>query len=229
MNGWWAASGLLILFVVLGVGAVIIWGGNGQTQVAAPALPAPTNSASGGMLTEDQTIPTTAPRGVTWDLYRGVAMPISAGAGPTSRVKGIWSGYAHTPTGALLAAAYLAYATQGPDAATVLSRRTVVGPAQEAALAETEATPPAAFSVSDTGAISGFRFATSDVPQPPSYSPETATIQVAGSGVGINMYGTVTLRWVDGDWKLDLSAGFPIPGQGVPSLTGFVPWGAANG
>jgi hypothetical protein len=237
MNGWWAASGLLILLVVFGVVAVIIWGGNGQTQAAAPALPAPSNSAAaGGGVTVDQMIPTTAPSGVTWDLYRGVALPISAVDGPSRRAGGIWSGYAQTPTGALLAASYLAYATTGPDAVAVLAQRTIPSPAQAAALVTAEATPYPAFNPGDTGAISGFSFAdvpqslsATAVPQLPSYSREAATIQVAGSGVGINMYSTVALRWVDGDWKLDLRAGFPIPGKGVPSLTGFVPWGAANG
>jgi hypothetical protein len=233
MNGWWAASGFLILLVVLGVAYVLIWGDNSPTAAVAPS---PTAPGASTVTTPHESVPdsgqralTAAPGDVTWEVYQGLSAPVSARSGPTSRTDGVWSGYAHNPTGALLAAAYFSYAANGPDAPAVLSRRTVQGPKQKAALAQATATPRAAFEPGVAPAIAGFLFRGT-------YSAESVTIWIGVRSQDITPYVVVPLRWVDGDWQLDLSSvdSTPVnalPGTPAASLPGlgFVSWGAAGG
>ncbi len=50
-----------------------------------------------------------APAGVTWQLWQSVALPFSKAAGPQIVQGNVARCYAHTPTGALLAAVQIQY------------------------------------------------------------------------------------------------------------------------
>ena len=159
---------------------------------------------------------------MTWALFQGVALPASQTAGP-SRVAGpVYAGYARTPAGALVASEQIGVRhliTPGNGWRRVVEQQVVPGPGVDVFVAErarvTDFTPPGTF-----GQTAGFRFVT--------YSPDVAVIQfVSRFADGSLQVTTSTVRWVTGDWKLQLQQdGSESPtAQSVGSLAGFVPWG----
>ena len=73
----------------------------GATTTTAPSPPAASSSPVSGL---DQAVPDSPPAGITWQLIDTVAVPQSINAGPENVTDGVPSGFAHTPTGALIAA-----------------------------------------------------------------------------------------------------------------------------
>ncbi len=163
----------------------------------------------------------TAPEDVTWELFEGVALPVSRTDGPTSINGPVHAGFARTPIGALLAAAQIrvrAIATPSvPDLLRVVDAQFVDGPGK-AAYRERIAR------VTDTSAPAGgytqyigFRYL--------SYDPDVAVISLASRGSsGTIRAATATVRWVDGDWRLERAADAQEPSQVLQSLAGYVPW-----
>lgn len=159
---------------------------------------------------------------MTWALFQGVVLPSSRTAGPTRVAGPVHAGYAHTPVGALLAAAQVSYRyliSPGGDWRQVVVQQVVPGAGrdvyvQKRATVTTTSVPPGTY-----GQLAGFRFVT--------YSPDTAVIQfVTRFSNGNLQVVTDTVHWLDGDWKLQLQPdGSESPtGQSVSSLGGFVPW-----
>ncbi len=164
---------------------------------------------------------TAAPEGVTWELFQGVALPVSRTDGPT-RVDGpVHAGFSRTPTGALLAAAQIrvrAIATPSvPDLLRVVDEQFADGPGKSAyreLIAQvTDVSPPAGGYTQYVG----FRYL--------SYDPDLAVVSLASQGSsGTTRAATATVRWIDGDWRLERPADAQEPSQVLPSLAGYVPW-----
>lgn len=221
------AGALLVVVIVAGVlltirghssdsgtGTVV---GSPPTVVTAPATTA-AGPADGGLKAL-----ASAPKS-RWELYQGAALPYSTKYGPR-KVDGYGpaTGYSHDAGGALFAAAQLnGRVSLGPNGAwsKTVSAQVVPGPARDA-LAEaskqrniTSGTVPYAINQ-----IVGYRIAT--------YTPDVALVElVARIPTGELQSSTSTVRWMDGDWKLQLTPNHqvgtaPIP---VPSLAGYVPW-----
>lgn len=189
-----------------------------STSVAAPAA---TTSA---LVTIP---PTAAPVGVTWALFQGIALPSSTSDGPTKVSGPIYSGYSHTPTGALLAAVQIStrhLLTPAPGWQAIVATQVEPGPGRdqftklEAAQAQDTAAPGGGY-----GQYVGFRFVT--------YSPDVAVIEVATKFPnGNEQVSTLTVRWLQGDWKQELQpdgADTPPP-QSVQNLAGFTAWSGVS-
>ncbi len=195
-------------------------------QAVVPAAPgdpgAGTPSAVPPVAQEPLTAP---PEGVTWELFHGVALPTSRADGPM-RIDGpVHAGFSRTPTGALLADAQISYrALVDPDVRDlrrVAQAQLVEGPGKTAylnligQLKENE--PPSG----GYAQIVGFRYIT--------YTPDLAVISLATRGKsGRVQVGTDTLRWVDGDWELELPASGLQQPQVVRDLAGYVPWSGVS-
>jgi hypothetical protein len=186
-------------------------------QVAAP--PTAGEHADDG----DQAIPATAPPGVSWTVFHGMALPGSQTFGPTQVTGDVAAGYAHSPTGALIAAANIsiryAFADNWRD---VLSQQTAPGPGQRSFAALRAPYPVDDFQPGSRGTFTAFRFV--------NYTPQLATIQFvtqfAAYG-GAQQLSTLTVQWSGTDWLLVLQpngAAGP-PATPVISLDGFTPWG----
>jgi hypothetical protein len=168
---------------------------------------------------------TAAPTGVTWELFEGVALPTSRTDGPTRTDGPVHAGYSRTPTGALLADAQITYRSLvDPDLASlrqVAQVQLVDGPGKTAylnLLGQLEENEPPATGYAQ---IVGFRFIT--------FTPDLAVISLATRGnSGAIQVSTDTLRWVDGDWKLDLPASGLQQPQVVQDLSGYVPWSGVS-
>ena len=164
------------------------------------------------------------PADLLWRGFMGVALPYSATAGPTVIGDPVVAGFARSQQGALLAVAHLGVRyllTPGEGWRLVLDRLVLPGDGRDAfarmrAGLEPQAEP-------DTyGQFAGFRVVT--------FTPDVAVLQLVSRfpDSGVLQVTTSTVHWRDGDWRLQLQPdGGPSPtAQAVPSLDGFVVWGA---
>jgi hypothetical protein len=226
------AAGFLGAVVVLGLWLAIAGRPVSPGNSAGPAR-SPTPSPDRGQqhpkirsgAPADQAVPTTAPSGIVWRLYAGVLLPFSATSGPARVTDGVATGFAHTPTGALIAAAQI-----GPRILIAPDWRRVV--AQEVApnagrsqyiTLRSQVSGQATGQPGAYRQYAGFQFVT--------YSASMAVIDLvtappSGSSGGYEVVAT-TVTWSRGDWRVQLSAngGQAAVAQVVPTLLGYVPWG----
>lgn len=161
--------------------------------------------------------PSTVPKGMDWKIHETFALPVSKTSGPARTNGDVARCYAHTPTGALLAAYQISvrYAWM-PKWRDVVEKQTVgAGKAsyiKKRAKAGTEAPDP-----SEHGQAAGYKFVT--------YAKDTAVIQCVdrfqGGQLQVSNY---TVKWSDGDWKLEIPKN-PAPPSSIDSLAGYTEWG----
>lgn len=220
----------LPLVVGLVVLAVAGCAGKGHEETAAkpapqatrkPALPATSSARARACNPDnsDQDVPRTAPRQVFWTRFKGVAVPHSPSVGPLIVQGDIARCYAHTPRGALFAAAQISVRLDRSAGWQKILGQQVVGGEGKAAYARVRAAGQVV-PAGEAAQIAGFRIV--------SYTPQTAVVGTVSRDPahGGRMARTTTVRW-DGDWKLA-----PTPQgstgsapQAVDSLSGYVFWG----
>lgn len=171
----------------------------------------------------NQQIPAAAPPGVNWQIFKSSALPVSAAAGPLITEGDVVRCYAHTPAGALIAATQLSARVELADGwRQVVNRSVVAGPGREAFVQEhakqASSAPAGAGSLAQ---VAGFRFVT--------FSPETAVIElvVRAPTTGSLASSVTTVKWADGDWKLELQPDGSANSQPrlIESLDGYARWG----
>ena len=234
------AAGVLLLIVLLLL-AYIVFGRNGSNHTSTPTpssasttTPGSPNTGSTPSTTagqtkptscnlpdSDQTIPEVTPQGITWSLYQTVALPSSSTAGPEIVDGDIARCYAHTPTGALIAASQLsARYLIAPNWRAVVDQQVVPGVGRTTYIAErAQVSNQGGNQPGDYDQYAGFKFVT--------YSPAVAVIEfVARSDSGSMQATTSTVDWLSGDWKLQLQPnGSDSPNVlPVTSLVGYSTW-----
>ncbi|NGO47328.1 hypothetical protein [Streptomyces ureilyticus] len=169
---------------------------------------------------KQQDVPTAAPKGVTWTLYRSVALPVSKAAGPAVAGQDIARCYAHTPVGALLASSQISVRYLAAGDWLKVTRTQTVGAGRDAYIADrtkAERTAPPDGEGGTYGQIAGFKFVT--------YNETTAVIQTVWRFPDGRMQAaTTTVLWQDGDWRLEYPAA-PAAPTPVDSLAGYAEWG----
>lgn len=243
--GFIAAAVVIVVAVACGVYALTTTGGHRNSAVPTrthTATTATTNRTRGVMKAKTaakstdgcgvppgpQAVPTVAPAGITWTLWRTVALPSSPTAGPLV-VKGNTARcFAHSPLGALIAAVQIDMRFHTAETAewrTVVYEQMVPSRGREKLAAEVEAlvksdpaqaaAPPAPGSIAQ---VAGFSFI--------SYTPQTAVIDLVVTDSGRYAVGPVTVSWVGGDWKLDVQPAGTVtgPAQPISSTVGYVAW-----
>jgi hypothetical protein len=220
----------MLIVIVLAVVVVIVSGGGSGRPSAPPSagpppVPSPRARAGTGACSlpaTDQAVPAAAPAGVRWQIYNTVALPFSATDGPQVVTGDVARCYAHTPTGALLAAVQIAVRyVLAASWRTVLAEQVVPGPGAGAYAAQRAQDPSVDTSQpGQYGQIAGFQFI--------AYTPAIAVMQIVSllPGGTLQMT-TMTAQWSGADWQLALhddgSPGGSV--QQLSSLDGFVPWG----
>ncbi|WP_454778734.1 hypothetical protein [Georgenia muralis] len=164
---------------------------------------------------------TAAPAETDWELVGTTAAPSVEGHGPgVVEDNGFRSCFAHTPTGALLAAANVA--AMGSDPAltpTVAEHLFAEGPGRDAALSA----PPTGNAGGGVRVqIAGFRVL--------NYAGTEASIDLALRGSNGVLGGQVfDLVWEDRDWKMQIAPDGQLPTDlaVLPDLTGYILWAGA--
>ncbi|MFF9483028.1 hypothetical protein [Streptomyces sp. NPDC014733] len=238
-----ASAAIILVVVLLGVFVVVTSGdddqGGGGTAGARPggtsAAASPGSGTSGGgdqapehgdnngctPSDTDKTVPTTAPDDVSWDLVNTVALPRSKSAGPLKIDGQTATCYAHTPRGALMAAANGFYRSilSAPDTAP-LRAQALPGPARDALEKQLKKIDQPVQS-GQMAQISGFRIV--------SYTDATTVVSlVNGSQAAQSLKSSdITVQWAGGDWKVvpPPGGGLNTPGVQLTSLDGYIPFG----
>ncbi|WP_410786725.1 hypothetical protein [Kribbella sp. C-35] len=188
--------------------------------------PPPPNSRTGGCHdpNPNQAIPRiAAPTAVTWQFEGAMLIPLQVAAGPASTSpSGVRSCFAHSPTGAVLAAMVLLGQLQNQAVGiSALKARVVPGPGRDAAIAASQQaakTPKTA-----NGEVQFAAFKVLDYPP-----NATRTIIQVVADLNNKAYGAmpVTLRWYKGDWYVELQEDGTLNGSVEPdilsSLSGYV-------
>jgi hypothetical protein len=193
-----------------------------KQAASSPSIPSPPANASPSSL--DQSVPDSPPPGVTWQIIDTVALPFSASAGPVSVVSGIPSGFAHTPTGALVAMVQIDFrhliepnfvAVTNADVANTPGRAKFFNLVEADGLTNPANPEPGTYLQ-----LAGFQFV--------SYTTSTAVIQLLTARPnGSYQVSTLSVAWDGNDWQLVLQAdGTDSPNQQIVSYpVGFVLWG----
>jgi hypothetical protein len=170
------------------------------------------------------TIPTAPPNDLAWKNIGGMLVPTSPTAGPTRYQGPVWSCYAHTPTGAVMAAYDIYAGLASPEWHTIAEREIIPGQGQQAFITAGESQAYQAVPPGDIAQAVGFEVV--------GYTAQQATIETLADG-GENGYqaNQLTVAWDDGDWKMVVTptgSSGPDP-QLVTSTGGFVLWGENDG
>jgi hypothetical protein len=203
-----------------------------EQPTATQTAPPPPNSHTGGChdRNPDQAIPRlAAPPAVTWQFEGEMLVPLQAAAGPAATAaNGVRSCFAHSPTGAVLAAMVLLGQVQNPEVSVAtLKTRVLAGPGRDAAIAAAKAeiqTPP-----TEAGDVqfSGFKV----LDYPPN---ATRTIIQVVANLNNKAYGAlpITMQWSHGDWYAVLQDDGTFNGSVEPdilsSLNGYVRFSGAS-
>jgi hypothetical protein len=189
--------------------------------------PPPLHNATGGCKSKapDQSIPRVAPASVSWQFETDMLIPLQTQGGPASTyANGVRYCFAHSPTGAVLAAMVTLGQIRNPRLTeAVLRTRIAPGAGLTRALREVR-TSPTPRGEGDTSQFTGFKVI--------DYEPTKAIVSIA---VQIDPQSVaalpITLRWLKGDWKVVLQPDGSFNGDVAPdvlqSLQGYVRFGGA--
>ena len=232
-NMWWVVSGIGAVLVVIALILVLVFGRGGGSDDAAPAqtsspsvAPAPSNSAddnasptSCDLDDSNQDIPVAGPE-ADWQAQAYLLVPMSTEFGPTALPGSEWGCFAHSPTGALFAAANVIAGAGGPDYETFMPDAAVDNSALEAWIAGED---PAAHtqSAGQVAQFSGFQMV--------SVEDDSVVVNLALTQGEVSASVTVSLVWNSdlGTWNVEMATS--VFDFETTDLQGFTPWGASSG
>ncbi len=201
---------ILLGALLLAAGIVVFWP-QPSSDSAAPSAEPSTPSSEVTELEAQGRCPAVAstdeeaaaPDDLKWTGAYGNSWPVSATAGPTKEIDGLGYCFAHSPTGAALAAVNLARSFQTADIETaerILDTQYIPGVGTEITrenMREMDKTQPA--EGRSWGRIMGFKVL--------AYTPEIAQVLVVDHFPQLAQFTglAVTLVWSEGDWKVRLN------------------------
>jgi hypothetical protein len=198
---------------------------------ATPATGGRPSAAGGGAVSVDdprgcslsagsQLVPVSAPVS-GWGLVGSMAAPTAPSTlGPQKSIDGLRVCFAHSPTGALFAAAsFWAEATVVPQ--TLLYGRLAADtPARAVAVAQAQGSTQRLQDIDgDPGTVSiaGFQYT--------AYTPAEADLSIVLSGPrGEQVSLPCSMLWQDGDWRLVIPPSQQLAAAAVTSMDHFVSW-----
>ncbi len=226
---WWPAVGIVGVIVTLGL-ILSVLGIVGDRHEPLPAAAAPAAATDAAQQPSVCGLPDVELSGTVdkppvaqWALVGTIAAPTVEGQGP-GRIEddGFRSCFAHTPTGAVVAAANLAAMGSYAPLRPRFNREALApGPGRDAVLARVTSQDTAGGVRAQLVGFQLLRYtgAQADL--------DLALMTSSGQSFGFTVY----LQWGEGDWKVrvaddgsDLSSVSP-----VSSLAGYVAWGPGSG
>jgi hypothetical protein len=225
-------TGGLLLAAIVGGGLVGV-----ATHLTLPA-PDPTphvTRASAPPSPVDERVvaaPTVLFAGMAWRDYHGVALPYSATDGPRNTSGDLASGFARTPSGALLAAMHVAVrgnAQWGPKVFEPTILKQVIGPDTSALLAATRQLYVKRRGKLKDGAALGRAYVVLEGFRWQGYSPDAASLDLVSAGPGdsdmtVRAVTRIQLQWQDNDWRVIAPPGGTWGGAAasITSADGYV-------
>lgn len=212
-------AGVAVAAVVAVV--VVIMAGQGGTTPRTPQA-AGTRTACPAR-PETSTIPTAPPPDLQWKGIGSMEVPVSAADGPARYSGDVWTCFAHSPIGAVLAAYDIVGSLLSRQWRLAAADEIAPGAGQQAFIAESQGQTYQPLAPGQTVQPLGFEVI--------AYGPGQATVEtLAAAGNGDYQADERTLSWTDDDWKLVMTpAGTMGPDpQLVVSAAGFVLWGGAG-
>ncbi|MGV9638101.1 hypothetical protein ACWDO0_28325 [Nocardia rhamnosiphila] len=175
---------------------------------------------------------TAAPAGTRdkggWQRVAGAAVPFSTSDGPTRIRDGVPTGYAHTPQGAALAAAYVLWETSARPGDRVLRERMVV--MSDSELAEFDRLK-AQGRLPENQPESVTRYMVApDAFKVVSWADDLCVLELAtraqpdGNGVSRWVSNQLPMVWDGTGWRLRLPADQRLRQETVHTLAGWTPW-----
>lgn len=217
----------LVVAIIGGLVWISVGGDDDPAKKKSPSTSAAAASVC-GLPAGSQKIPTAGPD-ATWTRVGRIEVPISAKFGPKTTKEGIRSCFAHSPSGALLAAASQVYEDDpNVDLERMVEQRVATGPLYDDYLAmartgrlKADAAAPELASA----AVAAFKV--------DAYSARSARVQIVYKATGTGgeegfVAQPMHLVWRDGDWKLYLDS-LDFTGPTLSSLAGYSPWSADAG
>ncbi|MDO5866959.1 MULTISPECIES: hypothetical protein [Paenarthrobacter] len=209
------ALGIILILIPKGGGTPTADPGTAGTNTPS-AQPSATAAASVcGLPAGSQAKPATTPADTKWELIGKIAAPTSPkqyGPGKTA-ANGLRSCFAHSPTGALYAAANVVVLSSTGKARLVYEQLAVPSPERDALLNQADSQETS----SVTAQIAGFQIR--------SYDADRAVIVVAAKGSnGALVSVPVPLQWHGGDWKVVVPATGSTGGGQISDLSGYITW-----
>ncbi len=211
------SGALLLTLVLLGIVVSVIGsGGAGRpanttaaaTRPAAPSAPVSTGGCT--LPPGSQMVPSTSPPAAQWGTVGSMQVPQSPAVYGPGRSDGPWETcFAHSPSGALLAAMNLWAEGTAVPPSELFARLAIGAPKNLGSNARLDSSGPVQFG--------GYRY--------DSYTPSDALVAIVFQGPEGKLLAVVTsMAWRDGDWKyLFPTNGIPAM-QVIPDLTGYVQW-----
>jgi hypothetical protein len=211
------SGALLLTLVLLGIVVSVIGsGGAGRpantggaaTRPAAPSAPV---SAGGCSLPPgSQMVPSTSPPAAQWGTVGSMQVPQSPAVYGPARSAGPWETcFAHSPSGALLAAMNLWAEGTAVPPSELFARLAIGAPKNLGSNAQLDSSGPVQFA--------GYRY--------DSYTPSGAQVAIVFQGPEGKLLAVVTsMVWRDGDWKYLFPTNGTPAMQVIPDLTGYVQW-----
>jgi hypothetical protein len=231
---WWSswrtllAAGLMVVVLVLALFLALrkspepsdgaVPGITGSPAPTGIAVSQPPPSSAG---TDDDLVPRTTPPPVSWVVFQQVALPVSSSAGPRRIVGDVAAGFAHTPTGALLAVSQISVRyVLANDWKAVVAHSIAPGPGRD--IWVVTRSKYGSFQLPAAGTFcqrAGYRFIDA--------VRDRVVIEIASRCPDGQLQATTrTVTWQENDWKLVLQ---PDGSSGpldhiITSLDGYVPW-----
>lgn len=229
----WALVGVLIVLA-----AVALWptGTPGQEPRATSSTTgdeAPSADDGGGHPDEhggcpvgatSDARPTAAPSDIEWEAAYGSTWPVSASVGPTATVDGVARCFEHSPMGAALAAVNILEGVRvlGLEEATaVIDAQFADTPGKQVVrdgIAQASPDNPPEQRVGPR--LLGFKIV--------SYTPDEARIVCVEAWPNAPQYTgeTITVVWVDGDWRMQVEDDGKITAYGTVTVDpgSYLPW-----
>jgi hypothetical protein len=212
-------SGAFLLALILAGVIVAALGDPGRHAAFAPkrtpsgpGSPSTSRVSTGCSLPAgNQAVPAGAPPSVTgWGDVGSMQVPQAPATLGPQRTIGVWNTcFAHSPSGALLAALNLWAEGTAADPGTVFAHLAIGAPAELGNSERLDSGGPVQFA--------GYRYQ--------SYDSTTARVLVVLRGPqGKLGAAATTMRWVGGDWKYVFPAGGGLSIEVIQDLAGYVPW-----
>jgi hypothetical protein len=219
-------SAMFVLALLVGGIAFVIFNGGNSTHspggaaskpggsAAAPATTGQASTTSCTLPAGSQAIPSASPPpGTTWNQVGSMQAPQAPSTLGPERTNGVWNTcFAHSPSGALLAAFNLWAESTAAPSGQVYRHLAIDVPSQAYKTASR---------LDDQGPVqfAGYKYQ--------SYTPSAAQVLVVVRGPQgkLGAFAT-TMRWVGSDWRYAFPPGGQLSLQVIPDLTGYVQWSA---